>query len=130
MSNLDINKKRFLSEGIISNQLPKSLPNGSTFSEYTGECNGCGNELPRDMLRGVVNKPLPNVIDVDAIGCCRNCMTIFPLRTRMKEYKTQTFLEYQINGRWVRTDVSKPESKTTLKTVLKRWAWRIFFILK
>jgi hypothetical protein len=104
MDALAVRKKRFLSEPTIADQLPKSLPGGSKIEEFIGECNGCGNNLPDSMLRGIVSAPVLTVINIDAIGLCKQCMTIFPLSVRMKEYQGQSFLEYSVNGRWVRRE--------------------------
>lgn len=119
MEQLELRKQRFLQEPYINSQLPLTLPEGSVIEEFSGECNGCGEQLPDNMLRGNVTKPISTVINIDAIGFCKTCLTIFPLVVRMREYNGVTYLEYQVNGRWVR-------SKFANQTLWEKFCNRVF----
>ena len=52
----------------IASQLPVEIAGGAGWSEFTGECHFCKQDIPDNLLRGSVAIPLPSVAVIEAVG--------------------------------------------------------------
>ncbi|MBL1153149.1 MAG: hypothetical protein HND43_10525 [Armatimonadetes bacterium] len=57
----------------IASQFPVEIAGGVGWSEFTGECRFCKQDIPDDLLRGAVSRPLPSVAVIEAVGVCPHC---------------------------------------------------------
>ena len=66
----------------VISQFPIAFANGSECEEMDGECNACGKTLSREILRGLVSRPIETVAVIEAVGVCDTCkvFTRFYLR--------------------------------------------------
>jgi len=70
---LTVRERALLAMPTIASQMPVALPGGVGWSEFTGECHFCLSDIPDELLRGSVTKPLPTVAVVEAVGVCPQC---------------------------------------------------------
>ena len=66
-------ERELLGMASIASQMPVELPNGAGWTAFTGECAFCHRDIPDDLLRGTIIRPLPSVAVVEAVGVCPDC---------------------------------------------------------
>lgn len=57
----------------IASQMPVAFDSGRKWTEFKGECHFCKQEIPDELLRGSITRPLPSVAVVEAAGVCPQC---------------------------------------------------------
>lgn len=67
----------------IAQQLPVVFANGSRWDELDGECGGCGQPIPPQLLRGRVSRPIESVVVIEAAGVCRECALLSRFHFRL-----------------------------------------------
>lgn len=100
MSNIEVMRQRFRVESVASEQLPITLSNGFEFTELTGVCGHCKNEIPTNALRGNITQVF-GVVIFDCHGLCTDCLKMFPVFGRVKPNGSGMLVEYIRNGKWV-----------------------------
>jgi hypothetical protein len=69
----------------IASQMPVEFANGARWEDFTGNCKFCQRDIPGDLLRGAVTRPLPSVAVVEAVGVCPACRIATPFLYRMHD---------------------------------------------
>lgn len=119
MLSLESKKKRFLSEPTIDSQLPLTMPYNGLVEEFCGQCPSCDRTTKNENLRGIVSKSVPHVANIDAIGCCMDCLIIFVLHVRVRSQEKKMTMEYISNdGRWVSVNSEPVGLLAVIKTKL------------
>lgn len=78
-------ERELLGMETIASQMPIKFSNGDCWTDFTGECNFCDREIPDDLLRGSVTRPLPSVAVVEAVGVCPHCRIATTFLYRMHD---------------------------------------------
>jgi len=78
-------ERELLEMETIASQMPIKFSNGACWTDFTGECNFCDREIPDDLLRGSVTRPLPSVAVVEAVGVCPHCRIATTFLYRMHD---------------------------------------------
>lgn len=60
----------------VVSQFPVAFANDAVWEEFDGECCCCGRTLSRDLVRGLVSRPVPTVAVVEAVGVCVDCKLV------------------------------------------------------
>lgn len=108
----------FNSTPTISSQMPFGFADKSLeWSSLVCSCNRCGHDIPDNLVRGTVTTLIPSVITISAIGCCTHCLLLIPFDYRFRDTGA---MEWQHEGRWVRTYGTKISCWTRLIERLKR----------
>lgn len=101
----------------IASRMPIVFANTSRWTEFVCSCSGCGNELPPDVVRGSITRPLETVAVVEAIGVCIGCRLCTRFLYRLH---ADMYISGPRNGRWV-TWAPRPRSSITrVLTILRR----------
>jgi hypothetical protein len=66
-------ERELLGMASVASQMPVDFANGARWVELTGECKFCAKDIPADLLRGAVTRPLRSVAVVEAVGVCADC---------------------------------------------------------
>ncbi len=83
-------ERQLLAMPSIASQFPVKFANGVCWTELTATCNLCCKEIPADLLRGAVSRPVPSVVVVEAVGACPDCRVATPFLYRMHDDKRVT----------------------------------------
>ena len=83
-------ERQLLAMPSIDSQFPVTFANGVSVTGLTGSCNLCCKEIPADLLRGVVSRPFPSTVVVEAVGACPDCRVATPFLYRMHDDKRIT----------------------------------------
>lgn len=110
-------ERELLGMDSIASQMPVEFPNGACWTELIGECKFCRREIPDDLLRGSVTRPLPSVTVVEAVGVCPDCRIATPFLYRMHDDRRLTG---PCDGGWC-TWMAKPSLWERFKSLL-RWS--------
>ena len=78
-------ERQLLAMPSIASQFPVTFANGVCWTELTGTCNLCCKEIPADLLRGAVSRPVPSAIVIEAVGACPDCRVVTPFLYRMHD---------------------------------------------
>lgn len=81
-----------MAEPTIASQMPVAFDQGGTFTDYQAQCRCCGQDLPAEMVRGVVRRPRPDLAEIEAVGICHPCK-------RVTSYFHRLHADMRITGR-------------------------------
>lgn len=97
----------------IEQQLPLKFPN-KTFEvvSFKAYCNGCNNELPPDLFRGIINLDVENMAVLEAVGACHHCNCFTRFNYRVYDNGQVDFMHK--DGRWHRRKITQSQHKSRL----------------
>lgn len=78
-------ERELLGMASIASQMPVDFGNGARWTEFTGECKLCRKDIPPELLRGAVTRPIPSVAVVEAVGVCPDCRIATPFLYRLHD---------------------------------------------
>lgn len=65
-----------LSMDRLSISFPVKFDNGAIWTGLEGKCRDCGEPVPSSSLRGLVTRPIPSVVVIEAVGICHPCKLV------------------------------------------------------
>ncbi len=78
-------ERQLLAMPSIASQFPVIFENGACWTELACACNICHKDIPPDLLRGTISRPVPSVVVVEAVGVCPDCRIATPFLYRMHD---------------------------------------------
>ncbi len=100
---------------------PLTLPNGAHPPSIVCVCEGCGNPVDRELVRGRLFWSLPTVVTVEATGHCKPCSRITRIHCRFRAVGDSYLIEWlDANERWRRGIKQAPSIWDGVARWLKR----------
>jgi hypothetical protein len=112
--------RELLSREPVSSHFPLHFANGARWNLFSGCCDECGGDIPADQLRGSVNRPLPEVAVIEAVGVCAGCSLVTRFMYRLHSDLRITGVSH---GQW-REWSARPNWWKSAVKALRRWLKR------
>lgn len=92
----------FIANRSIASQLPIGFPvHNVSWHELTVSCGICHRDLPDNNTRGTVTSLIPNVITVESVSLCKDCLSLIH---GIYRFRSDGSVEYtNQHGQWVRS---------------------------